>query len=27
MVEAWLAQAPKRLAREYIDTHVGLSGD
>ncbi len=22
IVEAWLARAPKRLAREYIDTHL-----
>jgi len=22
VVEAWLNRAPKRLAREYIDTHL-----
>jgi hypothetical protein len=23
IVEAWLARAPKRLARDYVDTHLG----
>jgi hypothetical protein len=23
IVEAWLARAPKRLAREYMETHLG----
>jgi hypothetical protein len=23
IVEAWLARAPKRLAQEYVDTHLG----
>ena len=26
IVEAWLVQAPKRLAREYADAHLGGSG-
>ena len=23
IVEAWLARAPKRLAKDYVDTHLG----
>jgi hypothetical protein len=27
IVEAWLARAPKRLAEEYIDTHLPTRGE
>ena len=27
IVEAWLARAPTRLAKEYLDAHPPLSGD